>query len=215
MKTSCIVILVLISFCAQAQKDLMFVFLNTNPEKKELSKEETDALMKAHLENIQRLANEDKLIIAGPFNGGGGIFVLNTGSKEAAWEWLNTDAAIRADRWKIEMYLFHPLTGDICKAASGAEMLQYDFVRFVPNLTKFNIQQESDLMRSHLDYVKALSNTGNVIGSGYFSDRAGSIVVMQGEVEKKIFEADPAVKGTLFELEYKKLYIAKGSFCEN
>ncbi|NJN41781.1 MAG: hypothetical protein HC811_05655, partial [Flammeovirgaceae bacterium] len=73
-----------------------FVFLNSRTDKAELPKEELDALMQKHLANIERLVKEEKLIVAGPFEGGGGIFIMNTTSVDQAREWLSTDAAIQA-----------------------------------------------------------------------------------------------------------------------
>ncbi len=197
-----------------AQDDFMFVFLNTNPNRKEISDEEAQHLQKAHIENIGKLAKEGKLIIAGPFIDRGGIFVLKTNSKAEAMDWLNTDAAIQADRFVLELFPYKPLVGSVCSVGENYEMLQYHFVRFVPNLTKFNIQQEADLMKAHENFLKELSQTGNVVAAGNFEERAGGILVMKGDLHKEVIETDPAVRGTLLELEFKTLYIAKGSFCE-
>jgi len=207
-------LLFFIAFACSAQGGYMLVFLNTNTNREALPQEEVSALQKAHIENIGRLANENKLIIAGPFNGGGGLFILNTSSKEQAMEWLNTDAAIRANRFILELFEYKPRIGAVCVAESNAEMVLYNFVRFVPNLTKFNIQQESDLTKGHHEYMKELSKTGNVLAAGDLDGRAGSILVMKGDLQKEVIEADPAVRGTLLEIEFKNLYIAKGSFCE-
>ena len=68
-----------------------FVFLNSRKDKPELPKEELDKLMDGHMKNIERLAKEGKLIVAGPFEGGGGIFIMNTSSVKEASEWLSTD----------------------------------------------------------------------------------------------------------------------------
>ena len=55
-----------------------FVFLNKKADAVQLPKEEGDKLMAGHMANIERLAKEGKLIAAGPFEGGGGIFIFNT-----------------------------------------------------------------------------------------------------------------------------------------
>lgn len=51
--------------------------------------------MKGHMANINRLAKEGKLIVAGPFDGGG-VFILNTTSTDEARLWLNTDPGVQA-----------------------------------------------------------------------------------------------------------------------
>jgi uncharacterized protein YciI len=215
MKSYLILICLFFSNGSFAQDNFMFVFLNTNNNREILSEEKVNELQKAHRENIGRLAAEKKLIIAGPFNGGGGIFILNTSSKEQAMEWLNTDAAIRAGRFILELYEYSPLIGSVCAVDGNNEMVLYNFVRFVPNLTKFNIQKESDLTKAHHEYLKELSTTGNVIAAGSLAGRAGTILVINGDLQRDVIEADPGVRGTLLETEFKSLYIAKGSFCEN
>jgi hypothetical protein len=37
---------------------------------------------------------------------------------------------------------------------------------------------------------------------------------MKGDVQQEVILQDPAVTAALFEPEFKKLYIAKGAFCE-
>ena len=92
----------------------LFVFLNTNPNKPELPKEQVDSLMAGHLANIERLAKEGKILAAGPFYGGGGIFVMATASRDTAWEWLKTDPGVRANRWIIELLPYTPRIGSVC-----------------------------------------------------------------------------------------------------
>src|ERR671912_429507 len=74
---------------------LTFVQLNKKVGAASLSKEANDELMKGHMANINRLAQEKKLLAAGPFEGGGGIFILNTSSVPVATEWLGTDPAVK------------------------------------------------------------------------------------------------------------------------
>jgi hypothetical protein len=40
------------------------------------------------------------------------------------------------------------------------------------------------------------------------------VLVMKGEVKREVFESDPGVQEGLIDLTIKKLFIAKGSFCE-
>ncbi len=64
---------------AQAQSNkLFFVFLNSNPDKAILDADKAEQLQSAHLKNIERLAIEGIMKAAGPFEGGGGMFILKT-----------------------------------------------------------------------------------------------------------------------------------------
>lgn len=65
----------------------------------------------AHLKNIQRLAAEGKLIVAGPFldvQPIEGIFIFNVESVEEAKELTSTDPAVKAGTLEMEL---HPWYG--------------------------------------------------------------------------------------------------------
>ncbi len=68
-------------------------------------------LQQAHLENIQKLGEEGKLVLAGPFMDDAeirGIYIFDTASIEEAQAWTETDPAIRAGRLAMEL---HPWYG--------------------------------------------------------------------------------------------------------
>jgi uncharacterized protein YciI len=63
-------------------------------------------IMTAHLKNINRMAEEGKLIIAGPFFGSGdlrGIYIFDVQSIEEAEGLTNTDPAIQAGTLEMEL----------------------------------------------------------------------------------------------------------------
>jgi uncharacterized protein YciI len=198
---------------AQSNK-YVFVFLNKKTDKEELLEDQVKKLMEGHLANINRLAKEGKLIAAGPFDEGGGIFIFNTPSTDLVKEWLKPDPGIQANRWNIEILPYYPRMGEVCSVKEPYEMVTYNFVRFVPNIMKYNITDLPTIFKKHYDYMKLLSNTGNVIAESIFGDSDGGILVMKGELQKEVIENDPAVKEGLLEADIKTLWIAKGSFCE-
>ena len=64
------------------------------------------ALQKAHLDNITRLANKGKLVLAGPFMDNGdirGIYIFNVSSIEEARKLTESDPAIQAGRLIMEL----------------------------------------------------------------------------------------------------------------
>ena len=68
---------------------------------------ETEAIQKAHLANINRLAEMKKLVVAGPFGDDGalrGIFVFRVGSIDEARELAATDPAVKAGRLALQIH---------------------------------------------------------------------------------------------------------------
>lgn len=93
-------------------------------------------------------------------------------------------------------------------------MVTYTFIRYIPTITKFNVQKSGETFKKHEDYLKQIARTGNVVAEGYFPNRDGGILIMKGEVDPALIEADPSMSDTVFSIEYKKLWVGKGSFCE-
>ncbi|MGC3948312.1 MAG: YciI family protein [Chryseolinea sp.] len=192
---------------------LTFVLLNKKADAAQLSKEESDKLMEGHMANINRLAQEKKLVAAGPFDGGGGIFILNTPSVQIATEWLGTDPAVKAHRWDIEIYPYNPRVGSACLVQEPYEMVTYSFVRFKVDITKSTINS-ANIFFSHDEYLKELKTKLTVIAEGTFGDRDGGVLILKEEPSIQLLESDPGVQQGMLELDLRKLWIAKGAFCE-
>lgn len=195
---------VLICSTAFAQnKSYTFVFLNNKPDKEVLSKEKSDSIMQGHMDNIGRLAKEGKLLAAGPFEGGGGVFILNTTSVDEANQWLATDPGVKAKRWNLEVLPYTVKTGGVCPVGEKYEMVFYHFVRFTPDTEKGKWSNES---------LQKLKLENSMIHSGVFGNNQGGIIVLKAD--GAIGDLTPAVKDAHVNVETKKLYIAQGSFCE-
>jgi uncharacterized protein len=87
-------------------------FLKKGPNRKEGDGEtpEVQELQKAHLANINRLAEMKKLIAAGPFGDDGalrGIFVFRVGSLKEAQDLCATDPMIKVGRLALELHSWH------------------------------------------------------------------------------------------------------------
>jgi uncharacterized protein YciI len=200
---------------AGAQDSYTFVFLHKRTDLPQIPKEETDKIMKGHMANIEKLASEGKLIAAGPFEGGGGLFIFRSGSTPAqVSEWISTDPGVAAKRWNIEMLPYVPFVGSVCAVGEPYEMVSYQFIHFKPNVMKFNVQDGEETVRKHNDFIRKLATGGNVVTSASFGGLDGGIVVMKGELQQEAILQDPSVVAGLFEPEFKKLFIAKGAFCE-
>ncbi len=214
MKKVLFALIVLLPVVVPAQQKFTFVFLHKRADKAELPKEEVDKIMEGHMANINRLASEGKLVAAGPFEGGGGIFIFNSGSVAEVKEWLQTDPGIRAERWNVEILPYEPRIGGVCTVGEPYEMVSYTFVHFKPQVMKFNVQNAEETLEKHFDFVKKLSASGNVVTEATFGGLDGGILVMRGEVQQEAILGAPAVAESIYEAEFKKLWIAKGAFCE-
>ncbi len=88
----------------------VMAFLRKGPNR-EQDKDKAAKLQAAHMENIQRLADEGKLSLAGPFLDDGdlrGIYIFNVTDIEEAKALTETDPAIQSGQLVMEL---HPWYG--------------------------------------------------------------------------------------------------------
>lgn len=86
-------------------KKYVMAFLLKGPNRSQDSIEALD-IQKAHLENITRMAEEGKLVLAGPFLDDGdvrGIYIFNVRTIEEAQKLTETDPAIQKGRLVMEL----------------------------------------------------------------------------------------------------------------
>lgn len=91
-------------------RSYVMAFLKAGPNRSQDSLEAA-RLQRAHMDNIVKMANEGKLVLAGPFMDGGeirGIYVFAVASVEEAEALTNTDPAVQAGRLVMEL---HPWYG--------------------------------------------------------------------------------------------------------
>jgi uncharacterized protein YciI len=210
-----IIALLLLPCISVAQpKTYVITFLNKKPDAEKIDKETETRLFEAHMDNINRLASEGKLLAAGPFHDGGGIFILNTTSIDEATEWVNTDPAVRANRWNIEILPYTPRIGAICPVKGEYEMISYTFVRFDAIVEKFTAGNYPTLIQKHDEFLKSLTPKLDVVTEAIFGPNEGGILIVKNELEPSTFANDPAVQQALINAQVRKIYIAKTSFCE-
>lgn len=197
---------ILLFFPANAQDSKVFVFLNSKADKEKLTEDETAALMELHLANIEKMANEGKLLVAGPFDGGGGIFIFDTDNPSLTREWLQSDPAIRANRWNIEVFPVEFKKGGACLVGEPYEMVTYNFLRvnYINDIANYKMNVTST------GGWNAASQGDSVLAVGQFPQYDGGFIVYNG---KEIgWQEEFAQDQVLFDL--RKLWIAKGAFCE-
>lgn len=90
-------------------KTYVMAFLKKGPVRPTDSLE-SQRLQNAHMANISRLAQEGKLVLAGPFYGNDslrGIYIFNTRSLDSAMKWTQTDPAIQQKSLKMDLKLWY------------------------------------------------------------------------------------------------------------
>ena len=92
-------------------KPYVMVMLTPGSTKIE-DKAKMSELMKGHLANIHKLADEGKITVAGPFleenkENYKGMFIFNTKSKEEAEAWVKTDPAVKAGVFNYEIFSWY------------------------------------------------------------------------------------------------------------
>jgi len=120
------------TFTAPAVDSLYFVFLNTHPDRETLPESRVMELQQGHMANIQRLAAQGSLRAAGPFAGGGGIFILTGESIDGVQDTLKSDPAIAAGRFRLEIYPMRIAAGRLISrpADHPFEMVQLSSLRY-------------------------------------------------------------------------------------
>lgn len=89
-------------------KQYYFVMLTKGERRHEIT--DTNMLkeiQKGHMDNINRLAEMGKIVVAGPFGDNGnwrGIFIFDCPTEEEVKDLLNTDPAIKAGRLAYEIH---------------------------------------------------------------------------------------------------------------
>ncbi|PKP80538.1 MAG: hypothetical protein CVT79_14730 [Alphaproteobacteria bacterium HGW-Alphaproteobacteria-18] len=84
----------------------VLAILKTGPQDAVITdKDERAALFAGHFANMGKLAEEGKLVLAGPLGGEDGrrgLFILNTPDIEAAQDWVATDPTIAAGIFTVD-----------------------------------------------------------------------------------------------------------------
>ena len=97
-------------------KKYYLVLLKANPEKEALDSAKVMEIQKAHLDNISRLADLGKIVMAGPMGDNGnlrGIFVMDCESLEEADKLCQTDPAIARKRLLYEVHPWWAAKGSV------------------------------------------------------------------------------------------------------
>lgn len=177
----------------------VFAFLVTGPSTETRTKEAHGELMNGHMANIQRLADEKKLDVAGPFGNERpdaalrGVFVLATPSIDEARGWVATDPVVKAGVMAPELATFEcstPLARvlDLEAEAKAAAKREGRELRMQDTIRPYVMVLAQDPARAK-KALEPLANDGKVLFAGELrgSPRAKYLAILDAE---KLADAD-------------------------
>ncbi|MTI40025.1 YciI family protein [Fulvivirga lutimaris] len=88
-----------------------FIELITNPDKPDLPKMQVDSIQREHMKNINQMVVDNQLMLAGPFENGGGIFIVNVKTIEEAEALVSRDPAVKSGRLLTEVRPWYTTKG--------------------------------------------------------------------------------------------------------
>jgi uncharacterized protein YciI len=97
---------------AAGERAFTLVYLKTGPKSGQLGEAENRTAFDGHFSNMAQLAQDHKLVVAGPFGDKRhepllrGLFVINSAKRAEATEWAGTDPATRAGVFVLEFHDF-------------------------------------------------------------------------------------------------------------
>jgi uncharacterized protein YciI len=93
----------------------VFCILKTGPKDGEVKGDDRKQVFKGHFENIERLASEGKLVVAGPFGKNDksyrGLYIFNVTTIEEAEKLVNLDPAVAAGVFVPDLTLWYGSAG--------------------------------------------------------------------------------------------------------
>jgi uncharacterized protein len=96
----------------------IMVLLHKGKKADKIPKDQLEKIQAGHMENINRLAKEGKLLVAGPFGDDTdlrGIFILDCETVEEAKQLVDTDPAVVAGRLRAEYHPWWTARGTVIK----------------------------------------------------------------------------------------------------
>lgn len=178
------------------QAKYVFVYLKTGPESANKTREQRDEIFKGHMSNMQRLADEGKLIIAGPFSkprdkAWRGVFLFDVATVEEAKALTATDPGVIAGVFVADA---HAVTGSPSLRLTASLEKQLKATQSdkkpapgepPPNIRAYVMLTASDAALA----AKAIAQStlaGKVIYNVRFADSAGGIFVLDAKSPDEI-----------------------------
>jgi uncharacterized protein len=189
---------------------------------------EAQAMQRAHLENMQRMADADLLVGAGPIGDTGdyrGIFIFRSGARNRLDALLKDDPLIQSGRLVLELLTWWgpEKIGEAYVANKKAHpdakdnMLAYQlaFLRAGPNRKADGDPETQRVQAGHMAHIRKMSEAGQLVAAGPFVEEQtlrGVFVLQLDSIDaaKAVAAQDPAVQAGRLVLDIHPWYVAEG-----
>ena len=170
------------------------VLLKIAPSPPAASAEQVAANQKAHLEQLQSLAQQGYLMAAGPLEDKGeigGIVILKADSLEQARTLADADPGVKTGRFVTEVVPFMAPEGWFGKPSSPpqADRLFFGFLVNGPNRGQ-DAATAAQLQKEHLAYMDKQAEAGRLVLAGPIATREGT---RRGVIAYRAASLDEAV----------------------
>ena len=170
--------------------------------------------------NVRKLHTEGKLVIAGPFMDDGalrGVFVMKATSLAEAQEWANSDPAVTAGHFTVEVHGPWMIRSENIHATdSEPTTLEKYSLLLVHQGDKWDMSSPAlqETVKQHLPYLLGLMKEGKLALAGPFHDNAELkgifIYAVPLDEAMKLEAEDPMVKAGYFKIEGHPWATGKG-----
>jgi uncharacterized protein YciI len=168
---------------AASDERYYLVFLKPDPARKKITDAEAEKIQAAHMANIKKMAEEEVLVAAGPFEDTprtiSGAFVFTKfHSIEEAMTRASEDPTVKAHRNTVETHVWHAPSGigeeyrKLHKSdPSTPENMQNHPVWFLYKGPRWadNSEAGTRIMDQHDRYLKQLKDEGHLAAAGYMN----------------------------------------------
>jgi len=178
-----------------------FGFLNVHPERKELPKEEGEAIQAGHMAHMQKMNAAGRLLTAGPIATAGntrGILVYRCKDVAEAQAWTAIDPAVAAKRLTSEFYRWQGPDNfgePLMSAVKADPKTKYTMVKLplivFRKTAKWTGAGPADVIERHGAVVRGLLQEGKLRAAGPFLDEHGKVGLVPGAIGLYVFAATP------------------------
>jgi len=205
-----------------------FGLLRKGPKWTPEQTEETKRTQEGHLANITRLADEGKLVVAGPLDAAAGsdlrgVFIFKVASIEEAKALTATDPAVKAGRLVIDLHSFLGTSGlgtrylEAQAKGTLGELTRYQLVLMKdgPRYDPQKPNENSQLGLARRTWMRGMAEHNPLLLAGPFTGQGsyrGLLVLGLASPEQAstVVREDPLVKTERMAFEVHTWWVAKG-----